>query len=66
MPKGTPTAQTIASEKYQKKVGYKAKSYKFKGDVPERFAEACAKAGVPQSVKLAELMEEFIEQINEK
>ena len=30
MPKGNPSKQTIASEKYQKKAGYKSKSYKFK------------------------------------
>ena len=33
MPKGNPSAQTIASEKYQKKAGYMAKSFKLKRDI---------------------------------
>ena len=63
MPKGSPSKQTIASEKYQKKAGYKSKSYKFKGDVAERFAAACERAGVSQSAKLTELMEKFISEV---
>ena len=46
MPKGNPSGQTIASEKYQKKAGYKTKGFKLKGDIAERFALACEKAGV--------------------
>lgn len=60
VPKGSPNRQTIASEKYQKKAGYKAKTYKFKGDIADRFAAACERAGVSQSAKLTELMEKFI------
>lgn len=45
MPKGSPNAQTVASEKYQKKAGYMTKGFKLKRDVAERFAEACEKAG---------------------
>lgn len=60
MPKGNPTKQTIASEKYQKKAGYKVKAFKLKGDVADRFAEACAKEGVSQAAKITELMERFI------
>ena len=39
MPKGSPNAQTVASEKYQKKAGYMTKGFKLKRDVAERFAE---------------------------
>lgn len=60
MPKGSPSKQTIASEKYQKKAGYKVKGFKLKGDVAERFAEACERAGVSQAEKITELMEKFI------
>lgn len=60
MPKGSPTRQTVASEKYQKKAGYRAKTYKLKGDVVDRFASACEKAGVSQAAKITELMERFI------
>ncbi len=60
MPKGNPSKQTIASEKYQKKAGYKVKGFKLKGDVAERFAEACERAGVSQAEKITELMEKFI------
>jgi len=60
MPVGEPNAQTIASKKYQKKVGMIAKSYKIKKEVADRFAMACEKAGVSQAAKITELMEEFI------
>lgn len=46
MPKGNPSKQTVASEKYQKKAGYKVKSFKLKDDIADRFALACEKAGV--------------------
>lgn len=45
------------------KAGYKSKSYKFKGDVADRFAAACERAGVSQSAKLTELMEKFISEV---
>ena len=64
MPRGNPTSQTIASEKYQKKAGYKVKGFKLKGDIAEKFAEACGKAGVSQSSKIAELMQLFIDEVN--
>ena len=63
MPVGSPTAQTIASEKYQKKAGYKVKGFKLKGDVAERFAEACEKAGVSQAEQITKMMEEFIKEV---
>ena len=66
MPKGSPNAQTIASEKYQKKAGYITKGFKIKRDVADRFAEACDKAGVSQAGQITSLMEKFIEEINQE
>ena len=62
MPKGDPRKQTIATEKYQKKAGYKVKGFKLKGDVAERFEKACEAAGVSQAAKISELMESFIKE----
>lgn len=60
MPVGKPTAQTVASKKYQEKVGYISKSYKLKKDVVEAFAKACEKNGVSQSAKIKELMLDYV------
>lgn len=60
-----PKPQTIATEKYQKKVGLVSKSYKLKKEVAEAFADACEKAGVSQAGKLTELMKGFIEEVNQ-
>ena len=61
MPKGNPSAQTRANEKYQLKAGYIAKTYKLKRELTEAFAQACEKAGVSQAAAISELMREFIE-----
>nr|DAQ78266.1 MAG TPA: hypothetical protein [Caudoviricetes sp.] len=61
MPKGNPSAQTRANEKYQSKAGYIAKTYKLKRELTEAFAQACEKAGVSQAAAISELMREFIE-----
>ena len=63
MPKGSPNSQTIATAKYQQKAGYKSKSFKLKGDIADRFAEACNKVGVSQAEQITKLMQEFIEQV---
>ena len=63
MPRGNPNRQTISTEKYQKKAGYRAKTFKIKGDIGDRFAVACRLAGVSQSSKITELMQEFIDQV---
>ena len=63
MPKGNPTPQTIASEKYQKKAGWTTKGFKLKRDVVEEFEEACEKAGVSQASKITELMKQFIKEV---
>lgn len=61
MPVGSPTKQTIATTKYEKKAGWISKSYKLKKVLVEEFAEACQAAGVSQAAKLSELMREFID-----
>lgn len=63
MPRGNPSAQTIASEKYQKKVGYVSKSYKLKKDVIEKFDHACESAGVSKATQLSNMMLEFAKKI---
>ena len=64
MPKGNPNKNTVRVERYQKKVGYKVKSFKLKGDTADLFAQACEKAGVSQAAKITELMQGFIDEIN--
>ena len=60
MPKGKPNAQTAATEKYQKKMGYISKSYKLKKELVNNFAKSCEKANISQTKKLSELMQDFI------
>lgn len=62
MPKGNPSKQTIASEKYQKKAGYMTKGFKLKRDIVEQFEAACERAGKSQAEVIRELMEEFVQQ----
>jgi hypothetical protein len=64
MPKGSPSKQTIATEKYNKKVGLMNKTYKLRKEVVEEFAMACESAGVSQSGQLTEMMIGFIEKVN--
>jgi hypothetical protein len=64
LPKGEPNKNTVRVDRYQKKAGYKVKGFKLKGDVADRFAEACDKAGVGQAAKITELMEQFINEVN--
>ena len=66
MPKGNPTPQTIASEKYQKKAGYMTKGFKIKREAAERFERACGSAGVSQAAKITELMLAFAEEQEEQ
>ncbi len=62
MPIGKPSKQTVATEKYQKKVGLISKSYKLKEELVEEFAKACDDAGVSQAGQLSKMMQEFINQ----
>jgi hypothetical protein len=65
MPKGNPSKQTIATEKYTKKVGLVSKSYKLRKEVVEEFARACELAGVSQSGQLTEMMVEFARKVTD-
>jgi hypothetical protein len=66
MPVGSPKAQTIATKKYQQKVGIVSKSFKLKKELVDRFSETCKVAGVSMSSQVARMMEEFIESVNEE
>ena len=59
MPKGEPNAQTVASRKYQEKIGLIAKSYKIKRTTAEAFAKACERAGVGQAATITRLMLQY-------
>nr|DAY18888.1 MAG TPA: transcriptional repressor [Caudoviricetes sp.] len=55
--------QSIATRKYEAKIGLISKSYKLKREVVEAFAEACNKVGVSQASQLTKMMTEFIETV---
>lgn len=63
MPIGSPTPQTIATKKYEKKAGWVSKSYKLKRDVVEAYAQACEKAGVSAAGQLTKMMQQFIDEV---
>lgn len=65
MPKGSPKPQTIATAKYEAKVGLIAKSYKLKRELVEQFAEACEKADTSQAAQLSKMMQHFIDEVNQ-
>lgn len=60
MPRGNPTAQTIASAKYQKKIGLVAKTYKLNSSLADEFKKTCDKLGVSQSSVISDFMRDFI------
>jgi len=60
MPKGNPSKQTVATQKYTQKVGLISKSYKLKKSLTDEFAKACDSAGVSQAAQISKMMEEFI------
>ena len=66
MPKDKPKPQTIASKKYQDKVGLISKSYKLKRELTEAFAEACKKEDISQAEQLSKMMNDFVEKVNKK
>lgn len=66
MPVGSPSKQTIATEKYMKKVGWISKSYKLRKEVVEEFAKACEAAGVSQAGQIMAMMQEFVKEQNNK
>lgn len=66
MPIGKPSAQSIATRKYEAKAGWMSKTYKMKRDVVEDFAKACEKSGTSQAGQLMKMMREYIEQVNKQ
>lgn len=52
--------QTIASQKYQQKIGLIAKSYKLKKSLVDEFKEACDAKGEAQAAVISRMMEEYI------
>lgn len=65
MPVGNPKPQTVATRKYEAKVGWISKSYKLKRETVEAFAKACDEAGVSQAGKLTEMMNAFANEVEE-
>lgn len=57
---GDPKPQTIATEKYAKKVGLISKSYKLKKELVEEFANACGKVNISQAMQLSNMMKGFV------
>ena len=53
--------QTIASQKYQDKIGMIPKTYKLRKELVEQFAEACEREGISQAAQITKMMTEFIE-----
>lgn len=62
MPKGEPNTQTRATDKYQKKAGLIAKSFKLRKELVDEFIATCEKAGVGQAATISALMKQFIEE----
>lgn len=64
MPKGEPLKRTIRNANWNKKAGYKTKSFSLRGDIHERFAAACEKVGRSQASVVQEFMEGFIREVD--
>jgi hypothetical protein len=60
MPVGKPSYQTKASEKYQRKAGYIAKTYKLKKDTVQEFADKCNDSNKSQASVITKLMKMYI------
>lgn len=54
-------SQTKSTEKWQKKAGYKVKSFKLKQSLVEEFEETCKKINVSQASQISKMMKDFIE-----
>ncbi len=55
-------AQTIATKKYQQKVGLISKSYKIKKTLADEFAEKCKQNGISASKQISMMMQDYINQ----
>jgi hypothetical protein len=56
----TANRQTIATKKYQQKVGLIAKSFKIKKELADEFRAACERNGKSQALVISELMRRYI------
>jgi len=65
MPKGNPSKQTLRIDRYQRKAGYIAKSFKIKKELAEEFRDTCERLGVSQASVITKFMQEFIEDNNQ-
>jgi len=61
MPKGQPNAQTLASMRYQQKIGLIPKSFKIKKELADNFKKACEEKGVGQAATVSKLLQGFID-----
>lgn len=50
-------------DKWEKKAGVIAKTYKVNAETAEQYAKACNDAGVSMGGQLTEMMNEFIEKV---
>ena len=66
MPRGNPSKQTLRNARWNAKAGYKSKSFALKGDIADRYREACEKVGRSQASVIQELMQEFIDRVEEQ
>lgn len=53
-------------ERWSKKNGYIAKSFKMRQTLADEFKAACEEAGVSQSGQIVKMMQDFIEQHKKK
>ena len=60
MPKGNPKPQTVATRKYEAKIGMISKSYKLRKELVDEFAEATKAQGSNQAKELSRMMQEYI------
>lgn len=54
--------QTKATDKWQKKAGYVAKTFKLKADLVEAFKDKCDTAGESQAAVISKFMNNYINQ----
>lgn len=60
-----PSKQSVATRKYEEKVGLISRTYKLRKKDVDEFKETCERIGVSQSAQLTKMMRDFIEQNKE-
>lgn len=60
------TNKETPQDRWAKKNGVKAKTYKLDAGMTDEFKKTCDRVGVSQSAQLTKMMREFIEQNKEK